>query len=105
VAYRDLWYAAGALTRRATHAVVPDQDQSRLALVDATGEGGAMILPDGGVLAGGPEASAYASLAVDVLDRWAALGRPSMRAWQVEFSLTGDPESPIWVPDAWEVGT
>jgi protein-L-isoaspartate(D-aspartate) O-methyltransferase len=56
------------------------------------------------VLAGGPEAAAYASLAVEILDRWTGLGRPPMRAWRVELTRTGDPSSPIWVPDAWEVG-
>jgi protein-L-isoaspartate(D-aspartate) O-methyltransferase len=104
VVYRDLWYAAGALTRRATNAIVPGMDHPRLALVDSAGTGGAILLPDGSVLAGGPEAAAYATLAVDVLDRWAALGRPPMGAWRVELTRTGDPSSPIWVPDAWEVG-
>ena len=103
VSYRDLWYAAGALTRRATLAVVPGKDQSRLALVDAAGTGGAVLLPDGSVLAGGPEAAKYAALAVEILDRWTALGEPPMRAWRVTLTRAGDPSSPIWVPNAWEV--
>jgi protein-L-isoaspartate(D-aspartate) O-methyltransferase len=101
--YRDLWYAAGAQTRRATLAIVPGDDQSRLALVDAPGTGGAVLLPDGSVLAGGPEASTYASLAGEILDRWTTVGRPPMRAWQVSLTRTGDPSSPIWVPDAWSL--
>ena len=104
VPYRDLWYAAGTATRRATHAVIPGTDHSRLALVDSAGTGGAVLLPDGSVLAGGPEAARYAALAVEILDRWTAAGRPSMRAWRVMLTRTGDPSSPIWVPDAWEVG-
>ena len=103
VAYRDLCYAAGALTRRATHAIVAAEEQRHLALVDAAGTGGAVLLPDGSVLAGGAEAASYAALAVEILDRWTAMGRPPMRAWRVGLSLTGDPESPIWVPGSWEV--
>ncbi|WP_030438735.1 protein-L-isoaspartate O-methyltransferase family protein [Actinoplanes subtropicus] len=104
VAYRGLWYAAGVLSRRATLAMVPGKDHLRLALVDTAGTGGAVVLPDGSVLAGGPEAATFAALAVDILDRWTTLGGPPMRAWRVEFSRAGDPASPIWVPDAWEAG-
>jgi protein-L-isoaspartate(D-aspartate) O-methyltransferase len=103
VVYHDLWYAAGTLTRRATHAIVPGEEPSRLALLDAAGTGGALLFPDGSVLAGGPQMADYASLAVEILDRWTALGRPPIRAWRVALTRTSDPESPIWAPDAWSL--
>jgi protein-L-isoaspartate(D-aspartate) O-methyltransferase len=100
LAYRDLWYAAGVWHRRATHASLR-RDQTSLALLDASRTGGAVILPDGSVLAGGPSAQRYAHDATEVLDRWEALGRPPMRAWAVTLALTGDPGAPIWVPAEW----
>jgi len=103
-AYRDLWYAAGVWHRRATHAALPGRDQSCLALLDAAGTGGAAILPDGTVLAGGAEADRYAADAATILDRWEAAGRPPMQAWRINLALTGDPESPIWVPSEWHLG-
>ena len=99
--YRDLWYAAGVWSTRATHAALPDQDQSGVVLLDSDGTGGAAIMPDGSVLAGGAQAAEYGAQAVEIVDRWAAAGRPSMRAWQIGLKLTGDPEQPIWAPASW----
>jgi protein-L-isoaspartate(D-aspartate) O-methyltransferase len=100
LAYRDLWYAAGIWHRRASHASLRP-DHSSLALLDEPGTGGAIILPSGAVLAGGEEAERYATDAAKILDRWTAAGRPPMQAWQVTLALTGDPDSPIWVPAEW----
>jgi protein-L-isoaspartate(D-aspartate) O-methyltransferase len=99
--YRDLWYAAGVWHRRATHAALPRRDQSVLALLDETGSGGAAILDDGAVLAGGGHAARYAADAVTVLDRWEAAGRPPMQAWRIMLAPAGRPEAPIWVPAEW----
>jgi protein-L-isoaspartate(D-aspartate) O-methyltransferase len=103
LAYRDLWYAAGVWHRRATHAAVPRREQSVLALLDESRTGGAVILPDGTVLAGGPEATRYAGEAADLIDRWEDHGRPPMQAWHVGLSLAGDPGAPIWVPATWRL--
>jgi len=103
VVYRDLWYAAGAWNRRATHAAAARREQSCLALLDETGAGGALILPDGSVLAGGSTAGPYASEATKILDQWLAAGRPPMQAWRVGLARAGDPEAPIWVPSTWEL--
>ena len=97
--YRDLWYAAGAWNRRASHAAVPGRQQSCLALLDRTGSAGAVIPPDGSIWAGGDEADAYASLAAGILDDWVAAGRPPIQAWQVTLELAG----PIWVPSSYQV--
>jgi len=102
-AYRDLWYAAGVWSSRATHAALPDRDVSGVVLLDEQGTGGAAILPDGSVLAGGDQAIEYGEQAVAIIDRWEAAGRPSMRAWQITFQLTGDPQAPIWAPAAWSL--
>ncbi|MET0424460.1 MAG: methyltransferase domain-containing protein [Actinoplanes sp.] len=101
LAYRDLWYAAGAWNRRASHAAVDGRKGSCLVLLDDTRTGGAVILPDGGVLAGGAEALAYATDAVAILDRWLAAGRPPIQEWRVGLELTGDPDAPIWAPAVW----
>jgi protein-L-isoaspartate(D-aspartate) O-methyltransferase len=98
IAYRDLWYAAGVWHRRASHAAVPGVQQSCLALLDEAREGGAVVLTDGRVLAGGAEADRYGTEAVEIVDRWVRSGRPAMRDWRVGFTLTGDPAAPIWVP-------
>jgi protein-L-isoaspartate(D-aspartate) O-methyltransferase len=103
LAYRDLWYAAGVWSRRATHAAVPDRDQSGVLLLDDHGTGGAAILPDGTVLAGGEQAGEHGARAVAIIDRWEAAGRPSMRAWRIGLELTGDPLAPIWVPATWQL--
>ncbi len=79
IVYRDLWYAAGAWNRRATHAAAARREQSCLALLDETGAGGALILPDGSVLAGGPTAGPYASEATQDR-RPVAGGRPATDA-------------------------
>jgi protein-L-isoaspartate(D-aspartate) O-methyltransferase len=99
-AYRNLWYAAGAWNRRATHTTLPDSDQSRVALLDEPGTGGAVILPDGAVLAGDPDSGLAATR---VLDRWTEAGRPPPTAWRVGLTLTGDPEFPIWAPTSWRL--
>jgi protein-L-isoaspartate(D-aspartate) O-methyltransferase len=101
LSYRDLWYAAGVWHRRATHAALPKRDQSSLALIDESGTGGAAILADGSILAGGAEAGRYAADAAAVLDEWEAAGHPPMQAWRIGLELTGDPDSPIWAPAKW----
>ena len=101
--YRDLWYAAGVWSNRATHAALPERDQSGVVLLDTHGTGGAAILPDGSVLAGGDQAAGYGAQAVDIIDRWEAQGRPPMRAWRIGLRPAGDPAAPIWVPATWEL--
>ncbi|MFD0521423.1 protein-L-isoaspartate O-methyltransferase family protein [Paractinoplanes durhamensis] len=103
VAYRDLWYAAGAWNRRASHAAIPGHRQSCLALLDGARSGGAVIPADGSVWAGGDEAAAYAVAAGRILDRWAAADRPPMGSWHITLDLAGDPRAPIWVPVSWRV--
>ncbi|WP_127504392.1 protein-L-isoaspartate O-methyltransferase family protein [Actinoplanes solisilvae] len=102
--YRDLWYAAGVWHRRATHAAVPRREQSCLMLLDDDGTGGAIILSDGSVLAGGAEAEAYAADADAIIDRWLDAGRPPMQAWRVGLGEGGDPYAPILLPRVWELG-
>ncbi|WIM94826.1 methyltransferase domain-containing protein [Actinoplanes oblitus] len=101
--FRDLWYAAGAWHRRATLAALPGREQVHLALLDETGTGGAVVLPDGSILAGGAEADRYTAVATALIDRWSRLGRPPMRAWRVGLGLDGDPAAPIWVPRVWRL--
>jgi protein-L-isoaspartate(D-aspartate) O-methyltransferase len=101
--YRDLWYAAGVWSRRATHAALPGRDQSGVMLLDDRGTGGAAILPDGSVVAGGEQAGEWGEQAVALIDRWEDAGRPPMRAWRIGLTLTGDPGAPIWVPATWEL--
>jgi protein-L-isoaspartate(D-aspartate) O-methyltransferase len=101
IAYRDLWYAAGAWSRRAAHVAVPGRDQGCLALLDESRTDGAVIYPDGSIHTG--NSADLVPAAADILDRWTAAGRPTMRAWRVSFTLTGDPAAPIWAPDAWEL--
>jgi protein-L-isoaspartate(D-aspartate) O-methyltransferase len=103
VTYHDLWYAAGVWHRRASHAALPARDRSSLALLDESRTGGAAILTDGTVLAGGAQAQRYADDALAILDRWDAAGRPPMQAWRVGLTLTGDPDAPIWVPAEWDL--
>jgi protein-L-isoaspartate(D-aspartate) O-methyltransferase len=103
LAYRDLWYAAGAWSRRATHVAVPDREHGGLAFLDETLRSGAVVLPDGAIHANGSSAAGYASLAAGILDRWTSAGRPPMQAWRVSLALTGDPAFPIWAPDSWEL--
>ena len=91
------------LVRRATHAALPGYDQSCLALLDEARTGGAAVLTDGAILAGGDEADGYAADAADIVKRWDAAGRPPMQAWRVTLALAGDPESPIWVPANWQL--
>jgi protein-L-isoaspartate(D-aspartate) O-methyltransferase len=99
--YRDLWYAAGVWSTRATHAALPDREQSGVMLLDEQGTGGAAIMPDGSVLAGGAQATEYGEQAVAIVDRWEAADRPSMRAWRIGLQLAGDPQAPIWAPATW----
>lgn len=100
IPYRDLWYAAGAWDRRASHAAVPGVPQSCLALLHADRSSGAVILADGSVRTAGP--APLGPDAVAILDRWIAAGRPGADAWRIGFTLTGDPAAPIWVPASWE---
>ncbi|MGA5302280.1 protein-L-isoaspartate O-methyltransferase family protein [Nucisporomicrobium flavum] len=99
--YRDLWYAAGVWSTRATHAPVIGHNGSTLVLLDETGTGGAAILPDGAVAAGGSQAGRYAAEAAGIADRWEAAGRPPMQAWRITLALAGDPGAPIWCPAGW----
>ncbi|WP_306214885.1 protein-L-isoaspartate O-methyltransferase family protein [Actinoplanes sp. RD1] len=101
--YRDLQYAAGVWHERATQMPLSGQSQNPLVLLDETGTGGAVILPDGSVLAGGEDPARYAREAKEVLDRWEATGRPSTGAWQIRMSLTDEPGTPIWYPAEWEL--
>ncbi|MEV4343854.1 methyltransferase domain-containing protein [Actinoplanes sp. NPDC049596] len=101
LSYRDLWYAAGVWDRRTSVAALPRREQSSLILLDPSRTGGAAVLPDGSVLAGGAGAGAYAADAAALLDRWLAAGRPPMRAWRVGLAPAGDPE--ILVPSTWEL--
>ena len=99
--YRDLWYAAGVWHRRATHAAVPGHEQSCLVLLDADRTGGAAILPDGSVLAGGSSADRFAADAADILDRWIAAGQPAMQSWTIGLDRAGQDDAPIWAPAEW----
>lgn len=101
LAYRDLWYAAAAWHRRITHASVSGREQSYFALLDDSGAAGAVVLPDGAILASGASAERYTAVAVALTERWWTLGRPPMRAWQVGLAPGGDPDAPIWVPRSW----
>ncbi|WP_344931463.1 phosphotransferase [Actinoplanes nipponensis] len=101
--YRDLWYAAGVWSRRATHAALPDRELSGVVLLDERGAGGAAIMPDGSVLAGGERADDCGAAAVEIVDRWEAAGRPPMRAWRIGLRLAGDPRAPIWAPATWSL--
>ncbi|XVV10572.1 protein-L-isoaspartate O-methyltransferase family protein [Actinoplanes sp. CA-131856] len=103
LAYRDLWYAAGVWNRRATLAAVPGREQNALIILDLTRTGGAVVLPDGSVLAGGAEAAAWAAEAAALRDRWLGAGRPPLRAWRVGLSPAGDAGAPILVPSTWEL--
>ncbi|MEV6301593.1 methyltransferase domain-containing protein [Actinoplanes sp. NPDC051861] len=96
-AYRDLWYAAGAWHNRATHASIPGREQSFLALLDDSGAAGAVVLPDGAILASGGSAERYTAVATALVDRWWSLGRPPIRAWRVGLALDG----PILAPRTW----
>jgi protein-L-isoaspartate(D-aspartate) O-methyltransferase len=99
--YRDLWYAAGVHSNRATYAALPGREQSVLALLDQAGTGGAVILPDGAVRAGGPQAARWAGEAAAIVTGWEAAGRPPMQSWRVALGRTGDPAAPIWAPQSW----
>jgi protein-L-isoaspartate(D-aspartate) O-methyltransferase len=103
LAYRDLWYAAGVWSHRATHAAVPGREQSVLALLDTSRTGGAVVLPDGSVLAGGAEAAQWAERATAIVDRWESANRPPMQAWRIGLALSGDPDALIWVPTTWDL--
>jgi protein-L-isoaspartate(D-aspartate) O-methyltransferase len=104
LAYRDLWYAAGVWHRRATYAALPGLDHGCLVLLDGDRTGGAAILPDGAVLAGGAQAREYAADAAGVLDRWEVAGRPPLQSWRIGLDLAGQQDAPIWVPARWDLG-
>jgi protein-L-isoaspartate(D-aspartate) O-methyltransferase len=93
LAYRDLWFAAGAWHRRVTYASVPGREQSLLAVL-ATDGSAAVVLPDGGVLA---SSERCAAVALALADRWWSLGRPPMSAWRASLV----PAGPILVPRTW----
>jgi protein-L-isoaspartate(D-aspartate) O-methyltransferase len=102
MAYRDLWYAAGVWHRRASYAALPGLAHGCLALIDEARAGGAAILPDGSVRAGGPHAARLTADAVALLDRWHAAGRPSLRSWRITLAQSGLAGTPIWVPAQWD---
>jgi protein-L-isoaspartate(D-aspartate) O-methyltransferase len=104
-AYRDLWFAAGAWHRRASHAAVPGIEQSCLALLDDSRTGGAVVLPAGRILTAGRHGEALGAELQALVDRWLGWGRPPMSAWRVGFGLAGDPATPIWVPSSFTVTT
>jgi protein-L-isoaspartate(D-aspartate) O-methyltransferase len=101
--YRDLWYAAGVWHRGTTYAALPGRAHGCLALIDDGRTGGAAILPDGAVWAGGPQGSACAAEADALVDRWSAQGRPPLQAWRITLDRTGAPDTPIWVPSHWHL--
>ena len=103
LAYRDLWYAAGVWFRRTTLAAVPGREQNCLVLLDEERSGGAIILPDGSVHAGGARAADYAADASTILDHWLKAGRPPIQAWRLRLTRAGDLEAPIWLPAGWEL--
>ncbi len=99
--YRDLWYAAGVWHARATHGGVRGQSSTFLTLLDDAGTGGAAILPDGSILAGGAEAARWTGEATEILDRWESAGHPAMQSWHITLESTADPATPIWFPATW----
>jgi protein-L-isoaspartate(D-aspartate) O-methyltransferase len=101
--YRDLWYAAGVWHRRTTYAALPGMAHGCLALVDDDRTGGAAILPDGAVLAGGPNAARLGADAVAMVQRWSEQGRPPLQQWRITLTSTGRPDAPIWVPTDWSL--
>jgi protein-L-isoaspartate(D-aspartate) O-methyltransferase len=104
-AYRGLWYAAAAWHNRVSHASIPGREQSYLALLDGSGQAGAVVLADGAILASGAEADRWAAVGTALADRWQALDRPSIRAWRTDFTLAGDPDAPIWAPVRWTLSS
>lgn len=103
LAYRDLWYAAGAWSNRVTRAAVPARQQTYFGVLDDTGAAGAVVLPDGAILATGEPAERYTAVALALSQRWWSLGRPPMTAWRVGLALGGDPAAPIWAPRTWSL--
>lgn len=104
LAYRDLWYAAGVWHRQTTYAALPGLDHGCLVLLDPERSGGAAVLPDGAVLAGGAQARRYAADAVEIVDRWEAAEHPPLQSWRIGLDLSGQPDAPIWVPARWDLG-
>jgi protein-L-isoaspartate(D-aspartate) O-methyltransferase len=102
-AYRDLWYAAGVWHRRATYAALPGYDHGCLTLIDTERTGGAAILPNGAVWAGGPQATSFAAQADDLVQRWTDEGAPPLQAWRITLAGAGPAETPIWVPAQWKL--
>ncbi|BBH63705.1 hypothetical protein ACTI_03900 [Actinoplanes sp. OR16] len=97
LAYRDLWFAAGAWHRRVTYASVPGREQSLLAVLGDGDRHAAVVLPDGGVLA---SSDRCAAVALALADRWWSLGRPPMSAWRATLAQAG----PLLVPRDWRIG-
>ncbi|MEU4688452.1 methyltransferase domain-containing protein [Actinoplanes sp. NPDC023714] len=97
LAYRDLWFAAGAWHRRVTYASVPGREQSLLAVLSGGDRYAAVVLPDGEVLASSDHCAA---VALALSDRWWSLGRPPMSAWRATLAQAG----PLLVPRAWKLG-
>jgi protein-L-isoaspartate(D-aspartate) O-methyltransferase len=95
LAYRDLWFAAGAWHRRVTYASAPGREQSLLAVL-AEDHTAAVVLPDGAVLA---SSDRCAAVALALADRWWALGRPPMSGWRSSLA----PAGPLLVPSTWQL--
>ncbi|WP_433826284.1 protein-L-isoaspartate O-methyltransferase family protein [Actinoplanes sp. CA-015351] len=94
MAYRDLWFAAGAWNRQVTYATVPGREQSLLAVVSDSSC--AVVLPDGAILASSEQAS---EVALALSDRWWTHGRPPMSAWRAAL----EPAGPLLVPRTWRL--
>lgn len=97
--YRDLWFAAGAWSRRATHALLPGS--SRFVAVLREGTDVAALLPDGTVSAAGDPALAAEAFAI--MERWDEARRPTMTSWAATLAPCGDPAEEIRCPLAWSI--
>jgi protein-L-isoaspartate(D-aspartate) O-methyltransferase len=101
--YHDLAFAAGAWDRRVTQGAMADLPGADWIVLDEAGTGGAAVAPDGAVAGCGPQAREYADRAAALVDRWDEAGAPMIEDWWVTFSLSGDPDHPIWVPERWSL--
>lgn len=103
--YLDLCFAAGAWDRRVTTAVIDEVPGPAAGCVvlaeDGAAAGAAGLLPDGSVVAQGPQARRYARIAAGLRDRWIRHGRPRLDQWQAWLVPAGEPARPIRVPTGW----
>ena len=102
--YHDLIVATGAWDRRITLGGVEGLPAVECVLLDPEHPGGgAGIAADGTVVGCGPRALEYEVTASSLVERWAVAGAPAIDDWFMTFTLDGDPERPIWVPDQWSL--